>query len=247
VSVRGRLVVGWVALVAAGLSATAWATIAIRFDVAALTSSADEVVLGRVTASASRWEGTRIITEADIQVAAPIIGQAQAREVIKVQSPGGRVGDLAQVVQGAPQLVPGQDALLFLERNQRSGALRVVGLSQGHFAVAAGPDARLWATQRAAGLTMASPLSKDDKGRTVAAFDEAQGGIAPLALDDLLAEVAQSARRLEIPLRPEVAGALGEDLKGRFDAPAALRRLELAPAAPARPSPQPGPPQNTTF
>jgi hypothetical protein len=186
------------------------------------------VVVGRVQQSSARWQGSRIITEVQVKVATPILGQSQAGSTLTLQVPGGRVGDLAQVIQGTPRFEQGQDVLLFLERHPRSGALRPVGLSQGRFSVYQGQDSKLWVSQQLEGLSLAEPAGEDAKGRTVARMAEhADQGVAPMPLDELVRGVAQTAVRLEVPVRAEIKQALGADLKGSFDFGAALKGLDI--------------------
>lgn len=235
-------------LAALCVCAAASATIALRFDVEALTSTADEVVVGRVLGSNARWEGSRIMTEVQVQVATPILGQSQPGQTLTLQTPGGRVGDLAQVIQGTPSFQEGQEVLLFLERNRRSGALRTVGLAQGKFTLYRDPQDQLWVRQQLEGLTLAEPAQKDDRGRTVARLaQDAHQGIEPMALEEMVRQVAQTARRLELRVRPELQQALGDDLRGRYDFKKALQALD--PPTPGALQPQVPQPQapKTTF
>jgi hypothetical protein len=106
-----------------------------------LARSADAVVRGRVERSTSRWsaDGRRIVTEAEVSVAATWRGGAPAR--LRVVVPGGTVGDVAQTTAGAPLLAGGEEVVLFLAR--RGEAWRVNGLALGKYRVegaAARPD-----------------------------------------------------------------------------------------------------------
>ena len=54
---------------------------------------------------------------------------------IEIAVPGGRIGRLGQLVPGAPKFDVGQEVVLLLERQPKSGRLIPVGLSQGRYVV----------------------------------------------------------------------------------------------------------------
>jgi len=96
---------------------------------------ADAVVRGKVLRTAARWVGGRIVTEAEISVASAWKGDPGERIVVAV--PGGRVGDLAQRVSGAPTFQADEEVVVFAAR-AGGGRWGVAGLALGKYRVEAG-------------------------------------------------------------------------------------------------------------
>lgn len=99
-------------------------------------------VIARVTAldRESSWEDGRIVTYSRVRVDDVIAGAAPAssRE-LRIRTLGGRVGDVGQLVEGEPLLVPSESSIVFLAaRPSGTGlpiALVVVGRAQGQLIV----------------------------------------------------------------------------------------------------------------
>jgi hypothetical protein len=92
----------------------AGATTTVPVSVAELTQSADDVIVGVVRRSTSRWEEGFIVTDHDVEVTMTLKGRAPLRSVVTVRVAGGVVGRIAQRVVGAPSLEDGHTYMLFL-------------------------------------------------------------------------------------------------------------------------------------
>jgi len=126
------------ALLAAGVFfATATAQTVVReASLEALVDQSEIVV--RATADESQpvtsEDGRQIHTVTRVTVRESLKGEAL--ETLEVRTPGGTVGEITQVVHGAPRLEKGEEVVLFLQR-AAPGTRRFVvhGLSQGKFKV----------------------------------------------------------------------------------------------------------------
>ncbi len=83
--------------------------------VAELTRASDDVIVGTVRRSSSRWEGGFIVTDHEVEVVGALKGRLPARATVVVRVAGGVVGRIAQAVPGAPSLDDGRTYVLFLE------------------------------------------------------------------------------------------------------------------------------------
>ena len=103
------IAVVWLALSVASATVVPW------MDLKEITTQADVIVLGTVDSVESGWsdDGRIIVTRATVTVERSLKGGPRARVV--VETPGGRVGDLAMVAAGAPVFHAGERLLLFLE------------------------------------------------------------------------------------------------------------------------------------
>jgi hypothetical protein len=79
-----------------------------------LTRSADDVIVGTVRRSLSRWEGRFIVTDHEVELTAVLKGRLPVRAVVVVRVAGGVVGRIGQHVPGAPSLEDGRTYVLFL-------------------------------------------------------------------------------------------------------------------------------------
>lgn len=134
----------WAALVAAGLvvwSPGAGATSLVALDVAGLTDGSDAVVRGHVVRVESRWtrDRLRIVTDVEISVDGALKGAAP-RTVVVLQ-PGGQVGDIGQAVEGLARFRPGEEVLVFLER-QGPERYALVGMAQGKLRIERSTDGK---------------------------------------------------------------------------------------------------------
>lgn len=120
-------------------SAPARATVIVPLDLASLVQRADTIVRGTAMATtASLSDDKKQIHSVTVVRVAAIMKGAPAAE-IEVRTPGGTLGDLTQVVHGAPQLHAGQEVYLFLHRVSGNRFI-VEGFTQGKFEVAADTD-----------------------------------------------------------------------------------------------------------
>lgn len=116
------------------LCVPASATSMLRADLPELAQTADSIIHGTVRRVESRWsgDGRRIVTDVEIQVTEALKGQASS--TVLVTQPGGRVGDIGQMVSGLATFSPGEEVVLFLERRGPQ-AFRVSGMAQGKYKV----------------------------------------------------------------------------------------------------------------
>jgi hypothetical protein len=115
------------------------ATTMLRADLPQLAQSADAIVHGTVRRMESRWsgDGRRIVTDVEIEVSETLKGQTG--KTVLVTQPGGRVGDIGQVVSGLASFTPGEEVVLFLERHGAQ-SFRVAGMAQGKYRVERSAD-----------------------------------------------------------------------------------------------------------
>ncbi len=107
-----------------------------------MTRASNRIVQAKCLSVESRMEEGRIFTLATFEVGETLAGEEttsradRGTRTVVVRQLGGRVGNLHAVVPGAPVLAPGQEAILFLERDPNAPeAFMVVGLSQGHMRI----------------------------------------------------------------------------------------------------------------
>jgi hypothetical protein len=119
------------------LAGTAAATTAIALNNRALTSTADIIAIATVVESRVVWEGRVLITEVTVKVEEVLKGAPG--DTIVVSLPGGidanRRIPIAMTYAGAPALKQGERTFLFLNRDEDTSRLMVVGFSQGKFAI----------------------------------------------------------------------------------------------------------------
>lgn len=112
----------------------AGATTQLAVDLSGLARGADAVIHGVVRRVESRWSGDkmRIVTDVEIQVTESLKGQPGG--TVLVVQPGGRVGDVGQVVHGLAAFAPGEEVVVFLEK-RGPRAFRVASMAQGKYQV----------------------------------------------------------------------------------------------------------------
>ena len=170
----------WMALSVAAATVVPW------MDLKEITAQADVIVLGSIESVESGWsdDGRIIVTRATLSVERTFKGGPRARVV--VETPGGKVGDLAMVASGAPVFHAGERLVLFLEPS--GGAARggkrhgVVGWNQGRMMVRRDPrTGRDLVEDRTAGT-----LYLDRQGKPVG---PGRAGKGPAELQDFLRDV----------------------------------------------------------
>jgi hypothetical protein len=119
---------------------TASASIVRALDLAALTSRADQIVVGDVEEVRSSWDSAHrtIVTTIDVAVRETWKGETPANGRIRLRQPGGRVGDIEMTVYGVPAFSVGERNLLFLGRNG------LVGMGQGKRTLHRSADGDVW-------------------------------------------------------------------------------------------------------
>ena len=117
------------------------ATTQLAMDLPALARGADAVVHGVVRRVESRWSGDkmRIVTDVEIQVTESLKGQPGG--TVLVTQPGGRVGDVGQVVHGLASFTAGEEVVVFLEK-RGARAFRVSSMAQGKYQVKRDADGK---------------------------------------------------------------------------------------------------------
>ena len=114
-------------------TATAEATTLVHMRTAAIASSADRVVLGRVIATQARWAGHRIVTRVQLRPDSAAGGAVGGEADIWFEHAGGTVDGLTMRVIGMPELVPGEHAIVLLAA--RSDGMHLLGLGEGKLSV----------------------------------------------------------------------------------------------------------------
>lgn len=92
----------------------AGATVVVPITVQDLTRTSDDVVVATVVQGRSQWQGGRIVTDYQLQVAAVMKGALAPGATTVVRLPGGVVGRIGQTVAGVAPLTRGTTYLLFL-------------------------------------------------------------------------------------------------------------------------------------
>lgn len=138
------------------LASAAQATTLLRMEVEELTRAAEVVARVRCLDNEARVEGGAIWTYTRFAVREAWKGKPEVEITVRV--PGGRIGHLTARVEGAPRFVPGEEAVLFLERRGR--ALTVTGWAQGAFRVHRDASGRERVTQDTAGVVLFDPATR---------------------------------------------------------------------------------------
>jgi len=125
-----------------------------RLSLDDMIAKSTAIVRGKVTGSYAVAAGPIVYTHYAIQVAESFKGAPQ--QSVDVVVPGGIVGNLRQAFPGTPQLNPGDEFVFFLWAG-RSGQTQIIGLTQGLFALSAGPSADMVATRAASKELMLEP------------------------------------------------------------------------------------------
>jgi len=124
----------FVAALVACLALPALGAVGPEVSVEALARRADAVVRASVEGVEAAWaaDGRHVRTRVTLRRISTWRGAAP--DVVVVLVPGGRVGDVAQSVAGAPVFDPGEEVVVFL-RLASPGRFRVLGLATGKFRV----------------------------------------------------------------------------------------------------------------
>jgi hypothetical protein len=171
-----RLLLALVLLVAAPVLR---ATVLIPADFREIVAGSQIIVYGRVTDVRPEWSDDRRRIDSIISVEAGSYLKGGPAGVVTFRVPGGQIGRYKNVMVGAPEFHPGDEAVLFLKADG-AAVPRVFGLSQGVFRVRV--DGR---TGRR--MVVAPPLmARGDSAEPVTRGDAAR---TPLALDAFAATV----------------------------------------------------------
>lgn len=159
------------------LASPARATTTRPVTVVELTRASDNVIVGTVRRSSSRWEGGFIVTDHEVEVLGALKGRLPSRATVLVRVAGGVVGRIAQAIPGAPSLEDGRTYVLFLEggistarylAHMTAAVVPVSADASGH-AVAGVPSSLVMggATVSAATPTRATSMELDALTRAV--------------------------------------------------------------------------------
>lgn len=109
------------------------ATTAVMLTDESLIASSRVILTGHVQSVKAQWDADHqtINTYVKVNVAGILKGQLENQTIVFKQL-GGRIGDEATVIFGAPEYTAGQQVLLFLDTRQ-DGTLRVAHLFQGKY------------------------------------------------------------------------------------------------------------------
>lgn len=155
------------ALAAAALfAAPAGATTLMRAGLEELVRGNETIVQGKVVEIHSYWNAdhTFILTDVRVRPNEVFKGVGRPSEDVTFTLPGGTVGETSVILIGMPELVPGSEYLLFLNREELPGAverLTVRDLVQGAFDVAS-----VRGQKRVFSQAIGTPLVADREGRT---------------------------------------------------------------------------------
>jgi len=112
---------------------------ALRLDLPSLVQRSDLIVEARVLGARALETEDLLLTEYLLEVSRTFKGADQSYRALRL--PGGvRADGSGLLIPGVPQLLPGEEALLFLEPEGRAGARLPTGLAQGKFGVQRGAD-----------------------------------------------------------------------------------------------------------
>jgi hypothetical protein len=166
-------------------SDAARASMTVAMNVDQLTRAADRVVIARVGAVESRWDGTHhnVISDVELVVEESLKGEIPGNRRLRLVQVGGRAGDMTTTVPGQPSFSPGERAVLFLEGPP--GSCRLVGLGQGKRSLRQDVAGQRWMAD-AGDRSSAVRLSPDGN------FEHA-GGENALPLSDLRVQVLAAA------------------------------------------------------
>ena len=136
-----------------------------------LTHRADAVALGEVIETQTMRTSQGIVTWATFRVFNPVHG-TEAGRTLKFSLPGGRMGNIATHVDGAPALRKGQWWVAFLEAHP-NGGYRPLGLGYGLLPVTRQPDGKLQVKHNLSGLSALhnlKPFAQLHEGMPVQAY-----------------------------------------------------------------------------
>lgn len=134
--------------------APAWGATLELLSLNDLLTKSTAIVQGQVTGSSAAYTGTVIYTHYQITVLQQWKGSGQS--TIDVLVPGGTAKGIRQTYPGAPQLIPGQQYILFLWTS-RKHATFTLGFTQGVFSLVNGASGGIMATQMPTTETILAP------------------------------------------------------------------------------------------
>jgi hypothetical protein len=155
------------------------ATVLIPAEFREVVTGSEIIVYGRVVDVRAEWTADRRGIDTLVTFEAATYLKGGPGETVTFRVPGGQIGRYRNVMVGAPEFRPGDEAVLFL-RGEAPAIARVFGFSQGVFRVRVDPRTG----QR---IVVSPPLAaRGDAPETVR---RGAGARRSLALDAFAAEV----------------------------------------------------------
>jgi hypothetical protein len=142
------------ALCLAACLAPAWGATLELLSLNDLISKSTTIVQAQVAASSASYTGTMIYTHYKINVLAQWKGSAQS--AIDVMVPGGTAKGIRETIPGVPQLIVGQQYVLFLWTSSQ-GHTYPIGFTQGVFDLLPDASGNITAVQMPTTETILAP------------------------------------------------------------------------------------------
>ena len=169
-----------------------------RWTDAELATFSDVILTGRVADVATGWDGPTIYTYATIDVDRVLKGWVPEHRIV-IKQLGGRVDDLALIIDAQASFAAGERVLLFLEVRPRDRTLSTTALWQGKWTIQGDQDDRRRVVTRrppeSQTSTFGSPVD-------VSSIETVASLAAPVST-----RAARDASRIDINVRPREASA----------------------------------------
>lgn len=157
-AILGLLFLSFVLTSLVGRSMGVEAGTAVRLGIPELVQSSDLIVEARVLSAYSFQERGRIETEFLLEVSRTFEGPDESYRAVRL--PGGVLEDgSGMMLAGMPHLSAGEEVLLFLTQEGRTGVRMPVGLAQGKLRLIQRPDGTKALARESTGVALVSPTS----------------------------------------------------------------------------------------
>ncbi len=133
-----------------------WAATLERLSLDDMIAKSTAIVHGRVTGASAAYRGTVIYTHFKVSVLEQFKGATVSSTEVLV--PGGTVNAIRQTYPGAPQLVVGQEYVLFLWTSS-TGATYTIGFTQGVFTLPKDSSGQTLAVRAPSTETILDPVT----------------------------------------------------------------------------------------
>jgi hypothetical protein len=144
---------------------------AVQMDIPTVVENADLILEVHVLSTRTERIEGMVETEYLLQVAHTFWGEDELTRIVRL--PGGVLPDgSGMILAGMPQLVEGEDALLFLSEMGASGVRMPVGLAQGKYGIRMNSEGVKELVSDQSGVTLVSPAGKltSGEGRKVLSY-----------------------------------------------------------------------------
>ena len=127
------IILVFAAAVALVFAASASASSIVLMDLDRMAKSSAFIVKANVASVQAEWDDdhARIWTTVELDVQTFYRGAATEDAKLSFVVPGGEVGEIGQIVPGAPEFKPGEQVIVLLDRSGPDDALLLVGFNQG--------------------------------------------------------------------------------------------------------------------